>query len=1163
MPVKVLSMVVVLMIGGLIIPTVASSSTKMTRHEPVTRQNQELKPPLSIDRELKGGEKHTYPLMLKAKDLLKLVVEQQGINVVVRLIGLDGKLVQEVDSPNGTQGAEPLSFIAAQGGTYRVEIESLKKTDQAGKYELKIDAIQTATNQDYAQVEIEKLDKQSEYLHRAGKYDQALLLAQQALKQSETVFGPEHPLVAENLVYLARPYQAKGEYATAELLLRRSLAIREKVLDPTDPNIALSLDELARLFYYKGDYVQAETLYVRALAMREKALGADHLEVAGSLNNLAVLYRSTGDYTRAEPLLIRSLEIREKILGTNHPEVAAGLQGLGVLYFDKGDYIQAEPLLIRSLEIWEKAWGADHPLVATSLNNLAAFYYARGDFTQAELLYARAAEKWERALGPDHPDVASSLNNLAELACARGDYARAEPLYARSLAIFEKALGADHPLVALGLNNLGGLYRIKGDFAKAESLFIKSLAIREKALEPNHPDIAQSLHNLALLYTSNGDFARAEPLYLRALAIIEKALGADHPNVATSLNALALLYCEQGDFARAEPLYLRALAINEKAVGADHPNVATSLNDLAVLYQSQGDSAKAIQYRTLSNNTTERDLIHNLGSGSELQKALYLKQTELRTDLSISLHIQAAPQDPEAAKAALTVILRRKGRALDAMTSAIEVLRRQQTPEHQKQLDTYARLNSQISVLTLRGPGKQKPEDHLRYLSELKRQKEQVEQEISRLSAEFKTQVTPIHLENIQKMIPPDAQLVEYAVYRPFDSKARRFGTPRFVVYLLNTNGEIHCADLGETHQIEAAVDEFRRVVRDTSSDSRSIRLGSLPKTSQADLKTAGKTLEKLIFEPVRKLLGSTTRVLLSPDGVLNLIPFDAFVDDQGQYLVETFEFSYLTSGRDLLRLNTGIKSEQPPLVIANPNYARGNGPQLLGYPFPPLAPLPGTAAEAKFLKAAFPDGTVFLNSQATESVLTQARRPELLHIGTHGYFFPDVKPEVETNPEASRLIKLLDQPIQVEKVRQENPLLRSYLFFAGANHSGKNTENDGILTALEASGLNLWGTKLVVLSACDTGLGDVRNGDGVYGLRRALVLAGSESQMVSLWPVSDTATRDLMTRYYQLLKAGAGRSAALRQIRQEFLRNPKRRHPFYWASFILSGEWANLAGTR
>ena len=1156
---KVLAMVVVLVMAGLIIPAVASSSAKMTRHKMVTCQNQELNPPISMKHELKGGEKHTFSLTLKAKDLLRLVVDQQGIDVVVRLVGLDGKPVQETDNPNGTQGAEPLSFIAAQGGTYRVEIESLKKTDQAGKYELKIEAIQTATDQDFAQVEIEKLDKQSEYLHRAGKYDQALLLAQQALKQSETVFGPEHPLVADNLVYLARPYEAKGDYATAEVLLQRSLAIREKVLDPTDPNIALSLDELARLFYYKGDYAQAETSYLKSLAMREKALGADHLEVATSLNNLAVLYRSTGEYTRAEPLLIRSQEIREKILGPTHPEVAAGLQGLGVLYFDKGDYTQAEPLLIKSLEIWEKAWGADHPLVATGLNNLAAFYYAKGDYTQAELLYTKAVETWERALGPNHPDMASSLNNLAELYCAKGDYARAEPLYARSLAIFEKALGADHPLVAMSLNNLGGLYRIKGDFAKAESLFIKSLAIREKALEPNHPDIAQSLHNLALLYTGSGDFARAEPLYLRALAIIEKALGADHPNVAISLSKLALLYCEEGDFARAEPLYLRALAINEKALGADHPQVATSLNDLAVLYQSKGDSAKAIQYRTLSNNTTERDLIHNLGSGSELQKALYLKQTELRTDLSISLHMQAAPQDPEAAKAALTVILRRKGRALDAMTSAIEVLRRQQTPEHQKQLELYARLNSQISVLTLRGPGKQKAEDYLRYVGELKNQKEQVEHEISRLSAEFKTQVTPIHLENIQKMIPPDAQLVEYAVYRPFDSKTRRFGTPRLAVYLLNNTGEIHFADLGETHPIEAAVDDFRRLVRETSSQGRSIRLGSLPKTSPVDLKTAGQTLEKLIFEPVRKLLGSTTRVLLSPDGILNLIPFDALVDDQGTYLVETFEFSYLTSGRDVLRLKTGIKSEQPPLVIANPDYARGSGPQLLGYLFPPLSPLPGTEAEAKFLRAIFPGGTVFLNAQATESVLTQARRPELLHIGTHGYFFPDVKPEFETNPEASRLIRLMDRPIPVEKVRQENPLLRSYLFFAGANHSEKNTKNDGILTALEASSLNLWGTKLVVLSACDTGLGDVRNGDGVYGLRRALVLAGSESQMVSLWPVSDTATRELMTRYYQLLKAGEGRSAALRQIRLEFLKNPKRQQPFYWASFILSGEWNPL----
>ena len=175
----------------------------------------------------------------------------------------------------------------------------------------------------------------------------------------------------------------------------------------------------------------------------------------------------------------------------------------------------------------------------------------------------------------------------------------------------------------------------------------------------------------------------------------------------------------------------------------------------------------------------------------------------------------------------------------------------------------------------------------------------------------------------------------------------------------------------------------------------------------------------------------------------------------------------------------------------------------------------------------------------------------------THGQFL-----DAQAVLPASEDEKRLGITVDVEKLKVENPLLRSWLFFAGANDGGSD-ENDGTLTALEAAQLDLWGTKLVVLSACETGVGEAKTGDGVYGLRRALVLAGSEAQLMSLWSVSDRATRELMVEYYTRLKAGEGRSDALRRVQLKMLKDPKRRHPFYWASFIQSGEWANLAGTR
>jgi CHAT domain-containing protein len=202
------------------------------------------------------------------------------------------------------------------------------------------------------------------------------------------------------------------------------------------------------------------------------------------------------------------------------------------------------------------------------------------------------------------------------------------------------------------------------------------------------------------------------------------------------------------------------------------------------------------------------------------------------------------------------------------------------------------------------------------------------------------------------------------------------------------------------------------------------------------------------------------------------------------------------------------------------------------------FAPLAATAEEGRAIKTLFPDATLFTGQRARKAALQRVEAPRMLHIASHGFFLEDAR------------------------VNGENPLLRSGLALAGANLP-HDTREGGILTALEASGLNLWGTKLVTLSACDTGIGEVRNGEGVYGLRRAFVLAGTEALVMSLWPVNDAIARETMVAYYTGLRAGLGRGDALRQAKLTMLKRKVRQHPFYWGSFIQSGEWANLDDKR
>jgi CHAT domain-containing protein len=405
--------------------------------------------------------------------------------------------------------------------------------------------------------------------------------------------------------------------------------------------------------------------------------------------------------------------------------------------------------------------------------------------------------------------------------------------------------------------------------------------------------------------------------------------------------------------------------------------------------------------------------------------------------------------------------------------------------------------------------------------------------------------------------------LIDFAVYSPFDPKAKGANDsdgPRYVAYVLRRQGEVQWKELGTAKELDTAVDALCQALRDPQ---------------RKDVRQLARAVDEKLMRPLRALAGETRRLLISPDGLLNLLPFAALVDERGHYLIESYAITYLTSGRDLLRLQVARRSQSPPVVVADPEFgappliaaskeadntrpAAGNRARF-DYSQIFFGPLPGVSEEVRALRGLLPNASFLTKERATKTAVQGLAAPSILHIATHGFFLPDQPQAKDDRRSTSRQD---DARLGKFAAHAANPLLRSGLALAGANQSGDARDN-GILTALEASGLNLWGTKLVVLSACDTGTGVVRNGEGVYGLRRALVLAGAESQLMSLWPVSDRSTRDLMVGFYKELVQGRGRGDALRTVQLQMLHGKAHTHPYYWASFIQTGEWANLEGKR
>lgn len=866
---------------------------------------------------------------------------------------------------------------------------------------------------------------------------------------------------------------------------------------------------------------------------------------------------TAGKYEDVRLFAERALAISESVLGTEHPFTARIMLQLAYYHFYKLEFAQAASFFERARAISEKSLGPAHPQAIDIARAQGVLYWWTNERTKAEELLQRSVDMSQKTLGSEHYLVAKCLSDLARIT---REPKRREELLQRAFEIAEKTVGLDHELVGDVLSGFGVHY-LHTDKEKAKQFFLRAEAVYLKTLGPDNLTLAQNLHHLGRSAQGRREHAKAEEYYRKSIAISERTLGPDNPRSASSLNNLAGIYSSRNELERSLEVYLRVLRISERSFGPADTLTLMSLGNIAMMYASQRNMAEAVKFQTRVDAVIELNLELNLLIGSESEKLSYVNSLARRTDRTISLNVDLAPNDGAASALAALVLLQRKGRLLDAMSQSFATFRQRSSTEEQAIIDQYNETTASIARLVLNGPQTRSPEEHQKTLSELERQKERLEAQISRRSAEFRAATQRVTLAAVQAAIPANAALIELAVYRPFNPdptiSGEAYKEPRYVAYVLRPNGEVRWRDLGDAKAINEAIGSLRQVLRDPL---------------RREVRELSRAVDEKVMQPVRELVGDAKQLLISPDGELNLIPFEALVDERGRYLIERYSFTYLTSGRDLLRMQARHESKGQPLLIANPSFgepvteqiarnattrpdARGGKRSVIearNLSEVYFAPLGGTAQEALTIRGLFPKASLLAGAEATEARLKQARAPSILHIATHGFFLTD-EPSA-TDMRGTRAISA--------NAKIENPLLRSGLALAGANLD-KDTGDDGILTAMEASGLNLWSTKLVVLSACDTGLGEVRNGEGVYGLRRAFVLAGAESLVLSLWPISDYSTRNLMIGYYKNLKLGLGRGAALRQVQLDLLKRNKQLHPFYWANFIQSGEWANLDGKR
>lgn len=1017
-----------------------------------------------------------------------------------------------------------------------------------------------------------------------GDFKAAEPLMRKALEINREALGPYHPDVAEILTNLAELCGRMERYSEAETLLLEAQGIRSETFGEHPLGFALTMNNLAALYHRMGRYKEAEALFLRALEFRRAALGDEHVDVANCLSNLAATYHSLGRYRLSEQAHLRAVDTLRKVSGEEGLHFADALNNLASLYSSMGNFAAAQTLHRRVLKIRSQVLGESHPDFANSLNSLAGQYHVTGDYAKAEPLYRRALAIRRQALGEHHSDVAASLNNLASLYHSMGGNKKAEPLYRKALEIRRKTLGEHHPEYAQNLNNLAGLYESIEDYDRAESIHLQVLELRREALGEEHADFAQSLNNLAALYFLMEKYEAMETLLTRAAEIWRAALGPDHADVAQSTNNLAAFYYSTGDYAKAEPLYREALETGRRTKGEWHPDFATSLNNLAVVLVATGRAKEALELKKRAAAIEDRILGQVFSIAAESQRLAFLDVVRTSTEAFLSLVVRFLAANKDAVHSAFDLVQRRKAAGAQAVAAQRDAVLGGRYPELKEALKELAELRMQIAQRSLSGPGAEGLDTYVRELADLSADRDRIESDLVQKIPEMNIErrLRSAKRQTIAEALPEGSALIEFVKFDTFDFTAvpargdQLWGPARYFAFVLRQKNpkDLKLIDVGDAEAIDDMIAEFRGSIgreRRRIPDAEE----EMPRAAKRDPAVG---LRETVFDPLLTALGNCKRLLLAPDGDLYRLPFEVLPLSGGRTLIDDFHITYLGVGRDVLRFVGPSARQQgaPPLVLAAPDY------NLSAQTADPDAGLRGHQVQRRSrnidprklyfrrLKGTQIEGTIvarmlgvepWLGKRALEGPLKRYASPRILHLATHGFFLPVSKQE--SRQELHRRSGWFRGFNEMEATRLENPLLRSGLVLAGFNSWARGKPlppeaEDGLLTAEDVSGMNLLDTELVVLSACETGLGDVQTGEGVFGLRRAFALAGTRGLVMSLWKVADEATRELMEEFYGRIVAGDERQSPGEALRgaQLFVKQQERfADPFYWGAFIYEGD--------
>ncbi|MDX1902825.1 MAG: tetratricopeptide repeat protein [Thermonemataceae bacterium] len=1014
-------------------------------------------------------------------------------------------------------------------------------------------------------------------------YPQAEASYKEAIEAYRVSLGEKSEFCVVTMENLGLLYQQQGKYKDAEALYSKSLAINKEILGTKNPAYAASLENLAQLAEKSGNRKKAEELYLELLGLQRDNLGEKNPAYANALENMAKFYQNEGQFTLAEDFFQQTLKIRKKNVGDKHPDYANTLNNLALMYKVAGKAEKAQLTYEEALTIYKTTLGNRSNAYAVTVKNLADLYFSQAKYAKAEQYYAESRDIIKTNMGDKHPDYALALCDLAKIHYNKNEYGKAEPLYVEALGILQTQ-GKNNPQYALIVNNLASLYRMQGNFDKAEPLFEESLKINKEVLGDKHPKYALALYNLAVLYNQKGKYDKVEAMYKEVVEIC-RANPSDANLFGNSLNSLANLYNNKGEFDKAEPLYKEAIKVLRTNLGKKHPAYAKALSNLAILYRQKGKYDKAlemlqevadirkevlgeqhVEYAKALLNIAQiyylnkdyvkaeplyiqvnhiyiNQIFRNFATLSEKEKEIYFKTFSNTFNKFNSFMLLRKDANPAIITEAYNNQLVIKGLMLSEQNRLRKTILASKNEELIKTYQDWQALKNELAQITMQGGDNEVSADSIK---KLETEIESLEKTLSLKSASFSDalQKKPITFEDIKNALAEGEIALELVRFNKYEYKYT--DSVYYAIFLVSKNTAVpELILLPSSNNLEKEyLAYYRNMIRSRKTDVKSYQ-----------------NLWKTIDDKIK--VHNAKKIYFASDGIYYLINPATLQEPQSKkYVADEIDLHLLTSTRDIIEIKSDDKTKplSSAFLVGSPNFEQDDTDNTITNTYKDtssvsfeemnyqgvISSLPGTKKEVEnienILKVKNFEIEKLTDTQASESTIKNINNPSILHIATHGYFMSDV----ENNDEEEG---------QKEK-KQGNVLMRSGLLLAGSqktlNKERKGNE-DGILTAYEAQTLDLNETSLVILSACETATGELKNGEGVFGLQRAFQVAGAKSVVTSLWKVDDTATQILMTSFYNNLLKGESKRQAMQTAQKEI--RAKYPQPYYWGAFVMVGD--------